>query len=65
MAIYEFKCDDCNLIEEKLQKYDDPAPTCINCGKEMKRLISTQNLRFRGGGWATINHHKDTGDFAD
>ena len=34
MPIYEFRCEVCGHIFERLQKVDDPWPPCPRCGEE-------------------------------
>lgn len=41
MALYEYKCDECDLTEAVWGNMSDPipaAPVCPNCGKPMKRI---------------------------
>ena len=57
MPIYEFKCPECGDQQEKLQKFDDPAPPCTKegcarCTQPMERLVSRTSFELRGGGWA-------------
>ncbi len=34
MPIYEFRCEICGYIFEKIQKIDDPWPNCPKCGED-------------------------------
>ncbi len=61
MPIYDFVCPDCQLVEEKMQKYSDPPPTCTKCNKEMERKVGTPAVRMVG----RRGYHKNTGDWAD
>lgn len=60
MPIYDFKCDECDVVVEKMQHHSDPAPHCPSCNKEMKRLMGTPSVRIVG----RKGYHKDTGDWA-
>jgi len=41
MPIYEYECEDCEVVIELLQKVNDPAPTiCSECGGKLTRVIS-------------------------
>ena len=57
MAMYEFKCDDCKIIQEEEHPMKD-APseaTCVECGKTIKRYYSSCNFALKGGGWPSKN----------
>lgn len=57
MPIYEYYCEKCDCIAEKMQKVDDPPPKCPTekgkrtkeCG--LKRIISKNSFHLKGGGW--------------
>lgn len=52
MPMYEYQCDECRVVEEKLRKMDDDTlPDCPNCGKKMPKCVSAGNFRFIGGGF--------------
>ena len=63
MPIYQFKCEACGAVVEKLQAYEDEAPKCPaslggggvclgdQTGGELKRLISPANSHFKGSGF--------------
>jgi putative FmdB family regulatory protein len=53
MPTYEYKCDSCGNIFEKVQKMTDkPLSKCPKCGKKIKRLIGTgAGIIFKGGGF--------------
>ena len=38
------------VVEESLQKVDDPNPLC-GCGEQAKKIMSLNNFRLKGGGW--------------
>lgn len=50
MPIYEYQCEECEAITEKLRKMnelDDPCE-CEKCGKPAHRKISTSNFKVNG-----------------
>jgi len=63
MPLYEYQCQKCGHVEEKLMKYDDPAPVCIlaletdrkglleRCDGETKRLVSKSSFALKGACW--------------
>ena len=53
MPIYEYQCNACEHMFEKLQKLsDEPLKTCPFCDKnELKKLISAGGFRLKGDGW--------------
>lgn len=51
MPIYEFQCS-CRERLEKLFKEPVKTTKCPNCGKRMRRIISSSNFQLKGHGWA-------------
>jgi putative FmdB family regulatory protein len=52
MPIYEFVCEACGRIEERLQKLSDPPPdACSECGGKMAKIMSRNSFQLKGGGW--------------
>jgi putative FmdB family regulatory protein len=52
MPIYEFVCEACGRIVERLQKLTDPPPeACPQCGGKMARIMSRNSFQLKGGGW--------------
>ena len=53
MPIYEYQCEACQDICEKIMKFSDPHPeTCNACGKgPMTKLMSPSSFHLKGGGW--------------
>lgn len=62
MPLFDFKCENCETIEEHLVKRSDnrafsfETPTkivCSKCGSEnVQRLFGASTFHFKGGGWA-------------
>ena len=52
MPIYEFVCENCGRIVERLQKVSDPPPDhCPECGGKMAKIMSRNSFQLKGGGW--------------
>ncbi len=53
MPIYEYRCGNCGLEKEFLQKVSDaPISVCPSCGQSsMTKLISAAGFQLKGSGW--------------
>ncbi len=52
MPLYEYQCESCGAVFEKMQKFsDDPLKVHENCGGAVHRLLSAPALQFKGSGW--------------
>ena len=52
MPLYEYQCQSCNERMEILQKISDPPYShCPKCGGEVKKLISSPAIQFKGSGF--------------
>lgn len=52
MPIYEFVCESCGGMVERLQKVSDPPPdACTECGGKMAKIMSRNSFQLKGGGW--------------
>ncbi|HVG24334.1 MAG TPA: FmdB family zinc ribbon protein [Thermoanaerobaculia bacterium] len=52
MPIYEYQCIQCNERHEIIQRFSDaPLSVCPKCGGEMKKLISSPAIQFKGSGF--------------
>ena len=52
MPIYEFVCEKCGRIVERLQKVTDPPPeACPECNGKMAKIMSRNSFQLKGGGW--------------
>ena len=48
---YDFKCTECNQIEEHWCDANDNFMTCRDCGETTQRVISAIRTHFVGHGW--------------
>src|SRR5438132_5107348 len=57
VPIYEYQCDDCaDRFEVKQSMKDDPLTACPRCGKQVRRLISSPAIMFKGSGWYVTDY---------
>ena len=62
MPIYEYRCDKCNTVIEKSQKFSDPILTdCEVCGGPLVKLLGKPALQFKGSGFYITDYVKKTG----
>lgn len=59
MPIYEYQCQSCNTVFEKIQKFSD-APVTVHeaCGGPVERLLSAPQFQFKGSGWYITDYAK-------
>jgi putative FmdB family regulatory protein len=48
---FDFKCTNCNHIEEQWVYSSDAFATCPECGDTAQRIISPIRTKFKGWGW--------------
>lgn len=52
MPLYEYQCKQCAERVEIIQRVSDPPYThCPKCGGQMKKLISSPAIQFKGSGF--------------
>ena len=52
MPLYEYECTKCGERIEIIQKFSDPLYThCTKCGGDMRKLISSAAIQFKGSGF--------------
>lgn len=51
MPLYEFRCNECGAVFDRIQKMDAPEPECPECSGSTKKLISASNFELKGTGW--------------
>jgi len=52
MALYEYECTKCGERVEIIQKFSDPPYThCPKCSGDMRKLISSPAIQFKGSGF--------------
>jgi putative FmdB family regulatory protein len=59
MPTYEYRCDSCGHVFEKIQKFSDaPIDTCPKCGGPVHKLQSAPAFQFKGTGWYVTDYAK-------
>jgi putative FmdB family regulatory protein len=57
MPLYEYKCNRCGAVFEKLQKFsDEPLEVHDVCGGPVERLVSAPTFQFKGSGWYVTDY---------
>lgn len=52
MPIYEYQCRKCSERHEAIQRFSDPPlESCPKCGGELKKLLSSPAIQFKGSGF--------------
>ncbi len=65
MPLYEYKCNKCEHLFERIQKFSDPPLTvCPKCGGDVEQLISPPAIQFKGSGWYVTDYAKKSGTSA-
>lgn len=61
MPIYEFECQACAAVFDRLQKLSDPDPTeCPECGQpRVRRRLTAPAFRLAGSGWYETDFKKE------
>ena len=63
MPLYEFQCETCHKVTERIQKYSDPPmETCPACGGPVTKLLSSPAIQFKGTGWYITDYARKSGN---
>ena len=66
MPLYEYECDSCGKVFDRIQKFSDPpVEVCEFCGGKVHKLFSPPVFIFKGSGWYVTdyaNKHCSTPD---
>lgn len=59
MPRYDFKCGNCEDVEERIKSfYDDSPELCNKCNGEMTRQFSMPAIQFKGAGFYSTDNRK-------
>ncbi|WP_420174249.1 FmdB family zinc ribbon protein [Luteococcus sp. OSA5] len=60
MPTYQYRCTECGVEIERVQKFTDPALTvCEDCGGTLRKVFNAVGVVFKGSGfYATDNRTK-------
>ena len=63
MPIYTYRCENCGVQFEKMQKFTDPALIrCPECNKKTLRKVYTPvGIVFKGSGFYATDHRSPSG----
>ena len=64
MPLYEYKCEKCGERVEIIQRVSDPPYShCPKCGGDMKKMLSSPAIQFKGSGFYKTDYasKKDSG----
>ena len=63
MPLYEYSCQKCHTVVERIQKFSDPPlQVCETCGGPLVRLMGKPALQFKGSGFYITDYVKKNGD---
>jgi putative FmdB family regulatory protein len=63
MPLYEYRCQECGLRFERIEKASELKDgTCPECGEIAHRLIGAPALQFKGSGWYVNDYGKGNGN---
>ena len=66
MPIYEYSCDKCGNVVERIQKFSDPLLTeHEGCGGALTKLISRSAFHLKGDGWYVTDYARKNKNEAD
>ncbi len=68
MALFLYKCNECEVITEKLQLNSRGAVErpvrCSECGSEMVKILSPPGLQFKGDGFYITDYKSVAKDYS-
>lgn len=65
MPLYEYECLACRSRNEVIQKFSDaPLTECEACGGELRKLISSPAIQFKGSGFYITDYARNGGNGA-
>ena len=66
MPIYEYSCDKCGNVVERIQRFSDPLLTeHEGCGGALTKLISRSAFHLKGDGWYLTDYARKDKNAAD
>jgi putative FmdB family regulatory protein len=59
VPVYEYECGKCGHRFELIQKFSDlPVKECPLCKGEVRKVISSPGIMFKGSGWYVTDYSK-------
>jgi len=63
MPTYVYRCEQCSHHLEVIQKFSDaPLTVCPRCQGELRRVIHSTGIVFKGSGWYITDSRKNSSD---
>ncbi len=63
MPLYEYRCETCQKVTERIQKFSDPPmEACPACGGPVQKLVSSPAFQFKGTGWYITDYARKSGN---
>lgn len=56
MPTYLYECENCGRFEEFQKITDDPLQKCPKCGGDVKKLIGSPGIIFKGSGFYSTDN---------
>ena len=61
MPIYEYQCQKCDYLFEKLQKITDkPVALCPECSSKAKKIMSSSSFILKGAGFYVNDYTRES-----
>ncbi|NPV78392.1 MAG: zinc ribbon domain-containing protein [Anaerolineae bacterium] len=63
MPVYTYRCDNCDVRFERVQKFSDaPLVRCPECGKKaLHKVYTPVGIVFKGSGFYATDHRSPSG----
>lgn len=65
MPTYLYECEECGRFEEFQKITADPLEECPDCGSEVKKIIGSPGIIFKGSGFYVNKNKSDSGTDQD
>ena len=57
MPLYEYECEKCHKVTEKIEKVNGPhLKKCPHCGGKVEQKVSRSAIQFKGSGWYVTDY---------
>ena len=61
MPLYEYRCQKCGNLVERIEKFSGPhLKTCTRCRGKLERLMSAPAIQFKGTGWYVTDYARSS-----
>ncbi len=63
MPVYTYRCENCGVQFDRIQRYEDPVLTrCPECGREsLRKVFLPIGIVFKGSGFYATDHRSASG----